>query len=205
MTVLSLPTSLGAICFILMDSNTPIPQIGEALGFQIKNSVGLNLSGDLWFNTPTSRSGPPSQSHLKEGDYVRMEVDLDSTPRTVQLFVNGEAVMCSLSLEKEHPSELTPFHASPNQHQYRHKWGEFNGKRAAPKYSVRSTTCESACDILCRPIEGVRRGEQDGKMIFLTEKGVHLSAKTMQSSRTGNDPQCVESSRLRTKESTDRC
>ncbi|KAK2957275.1 hypothetical protein BLNAU_7653 [Blattamonas nauphoetae] len=80
-----------------MDSTSPIPAIGEALGREVKNSVGLNKFGDLDHNTPSETSGRYYHSELKEGDCVRMEVDLESTPRTVQFFVNGQAGMCYVS------------------------------------------------------------------------------------------------------------
>ncbi|KAK2942435.1 hypothetical protein BLNAU_22668 [Blattamonas nauphoetae] len=34
---------------------------------------------------------------MRDGDCVRMEVDMDSTPRTVQFFVNGESGECFVS------------------------------------------------------------------------------------------------------------
>ncbi|KAK2963691.1 hypothetical protein BLNAU_1256 [Blattamonas nauphoetae] len=55
-------------------------------------SVGLNSSGYLYWNTPSSPSSQRRHIVLKEGDCVRIEVDLESTPRTVQFFVNGQAV-----------------------------------------------------------------------------------------------------------------
>ncbi|KAK2957280.1 hypothetical protein BLNAU_7658 [Blattamonas nauphoetae] len=75
----------------LMDSNNPIPAVGEILGIHVKNSVGFSTVGHLTFNTPSSDSYRQSTFPQIEGDCVRMEVDLDSTPRTVQFFVNGEA------------------------------------------------------------------------------------------------------------------
>ncbi|KAK2949963.1 putative Protein kinase domain containing protein [Blattamonas nauphoetae] len=78
--------------FGLMDSRQPLPTIDETLGYDVKHSVGLNRYSDLIFNTPSSRSNAHCHSWLKEGDCVRMEVDLDSTSRTVQFFVNGKAV-----------------------------------------------------------------------------------------------------------------
>ncbi|KAK2949950.1 hypothetical protein BLNAU_15092 [Blattamonas nauphoetae] len=88
-TILSFPRSFH---FGLMDSTSPIPKIGEILGYNVKNSVALNTDGTLWVNTPSSDSYHDCHPDLEEGDCVRMEVDLDSTPRTVQFFVNGEAV-----------------------------------------------------------------------------------------------------------------
>ncbi|KAK2946621.1 hypothetical protein BLNAU_18457 [Blattamonas nauphoetae] len=74
-----------------MDSSSPIPKIGEALGFNVKNSVGLNTDGNLWVNTPSSNLQCYCHSELNQGDCVRIIVDLDSTPRTLQFFVNGMA------------------------------------------------------------------------------------------------------------------
>ncbi|KAK2957324.1 putative Mitogen-activated protein kinase kinase kinase 5 [Blattamonas nauphoetae] len=90
-TLLSLNDIDGDLRFGLMDSNNPIPAVGEALGFNVQNSVSFDNIGCLTFNTPSSNSYEDCQSFLVEGDCVRMEVDLDSTPRTVQFFVNGEA------------------------------------------------------------------------------------------------------------------
>ncbi|KAK2949947.1 putative Protein kinase domain containing protein [Blattamonas nauphoetae] len=91
-TLLSLDDNNGDVVIGLMDSNNPLPEIGETLGCKVKNSVSLDTGGVLAFNTPSSDSYERCHSDLKEGDCLRMEVDLDSTPRTVQFFVNGEAV-----------------------------------------------------------------------------------------------------------------
>ncbi|KAK2949955.1 hypothetical protein BLNAU_15097 [Blattamonas nauphoetae] len=94
-TILSL--EWGSMCFGLMDSNSPIHKHGEALGFRVENSVGHNNYGVLICNTPSSHLFRDSHSRQTEGDCVRMEVDLDSTPRTVQFFMNGEAGWCYVS------------------------------------------------------------------------------------------------------------
>ncbi|KAK2943246.1 hypothetical protein BLNAU_21818 [Blattamonas nauphoetae] len=50
--------------------------------------------GCLWQNTPSTQLDSQATvycSGLMEGDCVRMEVDMDSNPRTVQFFVNGES------------------------------------------------------------------------------------------------------------------
>ncbi|KAK2952221.1 hypothetical protein BLNAU_12780 [Blattamonas nauphoetae] len=93
-TILKLPTSsvsLADFFFGLMDSNNPIPANGRALGNNVQYSISLSSKGHLFILTPPSRSFRYCHSNLHEGDCVRMEVDLDSTPRTVQFFVNGEA------------------------------------------------------------------------------------------------------------------
>ncbi|KAK2950070.1 hypothetical protein BLNAU_14992 [Blattamonas nauphoetae] len=98
-TLLSFPC--GSFRFGLMDSKNLIPEIGTRLGGRVKNSVGLARFGSLWFNTPSSGSYEYYHSVLKEGDCVRMEVDLDSTPRTVRFFVNGEAVKLYVGEQKQ--------------------------------------------------------------------------------------------------------
>ncbi|KAK2957296.1 hypothetical protein BLNAU_7674 [Blattamonas nauphoetae] len=90
-TITILSIQHGILSFGLMDSSSPIPKIGEILGYNVKNSVGLNRFGKLWIYTPSEHSLKHCTSILHEGDCVRMEVDLDSKPRTVQFFVNGEA------------------------------------------------------------------------------------------------------------------
>ncbi|KAK2941162.1 hypothetical protein BLNAU_23927 [Blattamonas nauphoetae] len=99
-TLLSLPTvdsvSSELFFFGLLDSIAPIPKFGEIL-----DSVCLrSFSGDLCHNTQSSgydRRMEWCHSYLKEGDRVRMEVDMESTPRTVQFFVNGESGRCFVS------------------------------------------------------------------------------------------------------------
>ncbi|KAK2952264.1 hypothetical protein BLNAU_12823 [Blattamonas nauphoetae] len=90
-TITNLLSPFETVSFGLMDSSSPIPKIGEGLGYNVKNSVGLNTDGTLWVNTPSSNLQCNCHSFLNEGDCVRIIVDLDSTPRTVQFFVNGEA------------------------------------------------------------------------------------------------------------------
>ncbi|KAK2949964.1 hypothetical protein BLNAU_15107 [Blattamonas nauphoetae] len=87
----------GYIRFGLMDSTSRIPEIGEALGCQVHDSVSLDQYGYLNYNTPSIRSYHDCHPSLHEGDCVRMEVDLDSIPRTVKFFVNGEAGECYMS------------------------------------------------------------------------------------------------------------
>ncbi|KAK2955700.1 hypothetical protein BLNAU_9390 [Blattamonas nauphoetae] len=81
----------------LMDSTSRLPILNSCIGHNVSNSVGLDTYGYLSYNTPSSDSQWPNLSNLEEGDCVRMEVDLDSTPRTVQFFKNGEAGRCYMS------------------------------------------------------------------------------------------------------------
>ncbi|KAK2951110.1 hypothetical protein BLNAU_13953 [Blattamonas nauphoetae] len=112
--------------------------LSKRYGNIVADSVSLNTSGYIKFNTPSSRSNAPCHSPLNGGDSVRMEVDLDSTPRTVQFFVNGEAGSF-LSLEKERHSELTTFLASPNQHLSRKGRENPDGQRGQPHHHEHST------------------------------------------------------------------
>ncbi|KAK2951395.1 putative Mitogen-activated protein kinase kinase kinase 5 [Blattamonas nauphoetae] len=95
-TIISLIDN-GGIFFGLVDSTSPLPKTHEAVGCDVKNSVSLDKFGRLDLNTPLSDSFEECHNHLKEGDCVRMEVDLDSTPRTVRFFVNSEAGECYMS------------------------------------------------------------------------------------------------------------
>ncbi|KAK2947837.1 hypothetical protein BLNAU_17257 [Blattamonas nauphoetae] len=96
-TLLSLPIPnyLGDVRVGLLDSTAPVPKFRYALGSSVKDSVALDSStGLLWCNTPSTQHtylSASCHSKLKEGDCVRMEVDMNSTPRTVQFFVNGES------------------------------------------------------------------------------------------------------------------
>ncbi|KAK2946610.1 hypothetical protein BLNAU_18446 [Blattamonas nauphoetae] len=88
-TFLSLP--YFPFTFGLMDSTSPLNNWGKALGWNVNNSVGLSTDGNLNFNASSSFSYKRCHPRQDEGDCVRMEIDLNSTPRTVQFFVNGEA------------------------------------------------------------------------------------------------------------------
>ncbi|KAK2949361.1 hypothetical protein BLNAU_15741 [Blattamonas nauphoetae] len=97
-TVLSLPrrrNHFGVVWFGLLDSIAAVPKFREALGYNVKDSVSLTSSiGDLYRNAPSTgheEQFAACHSDLREGDCVRMEVDMESTPRTVQFFVNGQS------------------------------------------------------------------------------------------------------------------
>ncbi|KAK2950105.1 hypothetical protein BLNAU_14907 [Blattamonas nauphoetae] len=100
LTVLSLPlgkTCRGDICFGLMDAASAIPRIDEKLGTTIRSSVCVDSFGSVWTNTSTSHPSRLCLSRLNEDDLFRMEVDLDSNPRKVQFFKNGESGKCFVS------------------------------------------------------------------------------------------------------------
>ncbi|KAK2951396.1 putative Cytokinesis protein sepH [Blattamonas nauphoetae] len=98
LTILSLKNGLGGMDFGLMDSNNPTPKLGDQLGGdRVNNSVSLSTSGSLNYNGPTFQSGRECHPRLKEGDRVRMEVDLNSKHRTLQFFVNDNSGQCYMS------------------------------------------------------------------------------------------------------------
>ncbi|KAK2951399.1 putative Membrane-associated tyrosine- and threonine-specific cdc2-inhibitory kinase [Blattamonas nauphoetae] len=78
----------GDLYFGLIDSNRPIPEIGYRVGCYLDNSAGLSYYGYLWSSSHSSKECFP---YLSQGDSIRMEVDLNSTPRTLQFFVNEKA------------------------------------------------------------------------------------------------------------------
>ncbi|KAK2957264.1 hypothetical protein BLNAU_7858 [Blattamonas nauphoetae] len=77
----------GTFSVGIENSTNPTPNVNESLG----DSVGLSTHGYISIKTPSSFPIQSCHSRLKEFDCIRMEVDLDSTPRTVQFFVNGKA------------------------------------------------------------------------------------------------------------------
>ncbi|KAK2957967.1 hypothetical protein BLNAU_7143 [Blattamonas nauphoetae] len=103
-TILSLSASdsYGDIRFGLLDSTVSFSSINNSLYFRFDRALGRSLlnsvaitsyNGCLKFTLPSSKHNPEWQfCHyaLTEGDCVRMEVDMDSTPRKVQFFVNGK-------------------------------------------------------------------------------------------------------------------
>ncbi|KAK2954860.1 hypothetical protein BLNAU_10190 [Blattamonas nauphoetae] len=93
--VLTLAESLeqeGFFNFGLLDSSMAVPQLGQVLGKDVKNSFGLSTSSGnlLLFNQILLEA----ECHFNVSKKARivMEVNMDSTPRTVQFFVNGKAL-----------------------------------------------------------------------------------------------------------------
>ncbi|KAK2943245.1 hypothetical protein BLNAU_21817 [Blattamonas nauphoetae] len=106
LVILSLPNvgyGPGGIMIGLLDSTAPVPEVAQCLGIQMKNSVSISSSsGLLWIHRLFVQDDPQHESchfFLKEGDCVRMEVDMDSTPRTVHFFVNGESGRCFVTAD----------------------------------------------------------------------------------------------------------
>ncbi|KAK2943741.1 hypothetical protein BLNAU_21344 [Blattamonas nauphoetae] len=79
----------GFINFGLLDSSMAVPQLGDALGKDVNNSVCLEPDGNIRICTQTRLIG--YHSSFSKSDRIVMEVNMDSTPRTVQFFVNGKA------------------------------------------------------------------------------------------------------------------
>ncbi|KAK2945072.1 hypothetical protein BLNAU_20017 [Blattamonas nauphoetae] len=87
--------SVDEAIFGLIDSTTSIPKFDDWVGCYLDNCFVLWLNdGCVWKQQKAwdeihhyGTCHPP----LKVGDCVRMEVDMDSKPQTVQFFVNGEA------------------------------------------------------------------------------------------------------------------
>ncbi|KAK2954597.1 putative Protein kinase domain containing protein [Blattamonas nauphoetae] len=81
----------GFINFGLLDSSAAVPQLGQVLGKDVKNSVGLSTNGKLHFFIQSNMERS-FLFRLWKKDRVVMEVNMDSTPRTVQFFFNGQTI-----------------------------------------------------------------------------------------------------------------
>ncbi|KAK2950356.1 putative CAMK family protein kinase [Blattamonas nauphoetae] len=92
--VLNLPESVeedGFINFGLVDSSVAVPQLGRVLGTNVKRSVSYSSSkGRIQAFNQVKLEERCSDS-LSKKDRIVMEVNMDSTPRTLQFFVNGKA------------------------------------------------------------------------------------------------------------------
>ncbi|KAK2944424.1 hypothetical protein BLNAU_20679 [Blattamonas nauphoetae] len=86
----------GFITFGLLDSSLGIPELGQVFGKNVKHSIGLSTSGYLQVFNQTKLE-QRSYDSLSKKDRVVMEVNMDSTPRTVQFFVNGKGERCYVS------------------------------------------------------------------------------------------------------------
>ncbi|KAK2946192.1 hypothetical protein BLNAU_18868 [Blattamonas nauphoetae] len=85
----------GNVFFGAVDSNSPFPQLRQKLGWTVDHSVGYDTYyGDLMVKLPTRRTYKLCHTTMTGGDSIRMELDLDSHPRNVRFFVNGEAGRC---------------------------------------------------------------------------------------------------------------
>ncbi|KAK2963103.1 hypothetical protein BLNAU_2126 [Blattamonas nauphoetae] len=97
--VVTLTESMGQDGFInfgILDSSLAVPRLGKILGKNMKHSVALSTWGDIHLcNQDQLRRD--CCSSLSKNDPVVMEVDMDSTPRTVQFFKNGKAGRCYVS------------------------------------------------------------------------------------------------------------
>ncbi|KAK2952897.1 hypothetical protein BLNAU_12218 [Blattamonas nauphoetae] len=100
-TIQALPSIDHFVRFGVLDSTAPVPKTGATLGWDVEDSLSLtSMRGSLGSNPPSTLHSPhfePCHSELREGDCVRIEVDMKSTPGTVQFFVNGESGRCYMS------------------------------------------------------------------------------------------------------------
>ncbi|KAK2959779.1 putative serine/threonine protein kinase [Blattamonas nauphoetae] len=88
----------GFVYFGLLDSSRAVPRLGRTLGENVKHSVGLSATKEqLNVFTLSSLTEDFSQHILTNHDRIVMEVNMDSSPRTVQFFVNGKAGKCYVS------------------------------------------------------------------------------------------------------------
>ncbi|KAK2947526.1 hypothetical protein BLNAU_17546 [Blattamonas nauphoetae] len=87
----------GFINFGLLDASATVPRLGRVLGKTVKHTAALSTSnGQLHVFTQTLLE-EKSRCPISKQDRVVMEVNMDSTPRTVQFFVNGKAGKCYVS------------------------------------------------------------------------------------------------------------
>ncbi|KAK2955402.1 putative serine/threonine protein kinase [Blattamonas nauphoetae] len=87
----------GFVSFGLLDSSVMMPLIGLVFGQNMKHSVGFSTSNGHLHVSNQAQVEEDCCSRSVNKDRVVMEVNMDSTPRTVQFFVNGKAGKCYVS------------------------------------------------------------------------------------------------------------
>ncbi|KAK2942506.1 hypothetical protein BLNAU_22586 [Blattamonas nauphoetae] len=87
----------GFINFGLIESSAAVPRLGRVLGKNIKHSVSLTTSSEESNYLTQIKLDEECNGHLSKKARVVMEVNMDSTPRTVQFFVNGKVQKCYVS------------------------------------------------------------------------------------------------------------
>ncbi|KAK2946170.1 hypothetical protein BLNAU_18914 [Blattamonas nauphoetae] len=96
--VLTLAKSIeqeGFVNFGLLDARATVPRLGLVLGKDVKDSIALSTSGDVHvFNKIKLKEYCSDPSKMNR---IVMEVNMDSTPRTVQFFINGQVGQCYVS------------------------------------------------------------------------------------------------------------
>ncbi|KAK2941968.1 hypothetical protein BLNAU_23121 [Blattamonas nauphoetae] len=124
LTILSVPIHVydpGRVLIGLLDSTAAVPEMAQCLGYEVQDSVLISSSTGLLYLHHRLIEDIPRKAYrrynLRNGDCVRMEVDMDSNPRTVQFFVNGHNKACFVSyfLGKALHSELTESRDNPDQ------------------------------------------------------------------------------------------
>ncbi|KAK2942008.1 putative Cyclin-dependent kinase 2 [Blattamonas nauphoetae] len=81
----------GFVNFGLLDSSLAVPRLGRVLGKNLKHSIGFTTSSEVRNFLTQIRLDEGSDGCLTKKARIVMEVNMDSTPRTVQFFVNGKA------------------------------------------------------------------------------------------------------------------
>ncbi|KAK2954842.1 putative CAMK family protein kinase [Blattamonas nauphoetae] len=87
----------GFVNFGLLDSSIAVPQLGQVLGKDVKNSFGLSTSSRELFLFSQIKLKDKDHFNFSKKARVVMEVNMDSNPRTVQFFVNGKVIERYLS------------------------------------------------------------------------------------------------------------
>ncbi|KAK2956807.1 hypothetical protein BLNAU_8260 [Blattamonas nauphoetae] len=88
----------GFISFGFLDSRVMVPHLGLVLGEDVADSMSLStVKGHLHVFHKSKLEEDCHSSDPKNKDRFVMEVNMDSTPRTVQFFVNGQAGQCYVS------------------------------------------------------------------------------------------------------------
>ncbi|KAK2946168.1 hypothetical protein BLNAU_18912 [Blattamonas nauphoetae] len=99
--VLTLSRSIDKKGFInlgLLDSSLPVPHLGRVLGENVKHSIGFTaILGKLHVYSRSKLEKDFRYSWMYNKTRIVMEVNMDSTPRTVQFFINGKAGKCYVS------------------------------------------------------------------------------------------------------------
>ncbi|KAK2954857.1 hypothetical protein BLNAU_10187 [Blattamonas nauphoetae] len=76
--------------FGLIGGMSPIPEIGQRLG-QFNDSIALSRERKLHLLTSVGQQEIDLSSFFESGDHVVVEINMDSTPRTAQFFVDGQS------------------------------------------------------------------------------------------------------------------
>ncbi|KAK2958264.1 hypothetical protein BLNAU_6751 [Blattamonas nauphoetae] len=91
-TLIKLPEknySQSVICFGFCETSESLPTTGQQIGGKVNNSLCINsATGCLRYNTTHLSGGMPCTRMMKEGDNLRLELDLLSPQRKAIFFLN---------------------------------------------------------------------------------------------------------------------